>query len=76
MTVTQSREVRVDRSLCMGSAQCCWYAPNTFDQDENTVAVVIAQHGDPDDDIRTAIEACPTKAITMIGLTPDGQPAE
>ncbi len=34
------REIRVDRSLCMGSGQCCWYAPNTFDQDDETIAIV------------------------------------
>ena len=68
MATTRSREIRVDRSLCMGSAQCCWYAPNTFDQDANTVAVVIDQHGDSDEAITTAIEACPTRAISVVDV--------
>ena len=50
----------------MGSGQCCWYAPNTFGQDSNTVAVVIDQHGDPDKAINTAIEGCPTQALSIV----------
>lgn len=76
VTPTESREVRVDRSLCMGSAQCCWYAPGTFDQDDNTIAVVIDQHGDPDEAIRTAIESCPTKAISIVDVSTGEKAAE
>jgi len=63
---TVHREIRVDRNLCMGSAQCCWYAPNTFDQDDETVAVVINQQGDPEEAIQTAIVSCPTHAISIV----------
>jgi ferredoxin len=49
----------------MGSAQCCWYAPNTFDQDDETVAVVINQQGDTEEAIQTAIVSCPTHAISI-----------
>jgi ferredoxin len=63
---TVHREIRVDRNLCMGSAQCCWYAPNTFDQDEQTVAVVIDQQGDTEEAIQTAIASCPTRAISIL----------
>jgi ferredoxin len=62
---TVHREIRVDRNLCMGSAQCCWYAPSTFDQDDETVAVVINQQGDTEEAIQTAIASCPTQAISM-----------
>jgi ferredoxin len=40
-------------------------APNTFDQDDDTVAIVIDQHGDPEDKIRTAIISCPARAISL-----------
>jgi ferredoxin len=50
----------------MGSAQCMWYAPNTFDQDDDTVAVVIDQHGDPEEQILTAIDSCPARAISAV----------
>ena len=66
MAATAHREIRVDRSLCMGSAQCSWYAPNTFDQDDETIAIVIDQEGDPAEAIQTAIDSCPTRALSIV----------
>ena len=66
MAATTHREIRVDRTLCMGSGQCCWYAPNTFDQDDETIAIVTDPEGDPDEAIRTAVESCPTQAISFV----------
>ena len=68
MTTTASREIRVDRSLCMGSGQCHWYAPHTFDQDDDAVAVVVDQHGDPDHTIWTAVSSCPTRALSIVEI--------
>ena len=65
MATTARREIRVDRNLCMGSAQCCWYAPNTFDQDDETIAIVIDPQGDPEEAIRTAVNSCPSRAISI-----------
>ena len=65
MATTAHREIRVDRSLCMGSGQCSWYAPNTFDQDDETIAIVVDQHGDPAEAIQTAVDSCPTRAISI-----------
>lgn len=59
------REIRVDRSVCMGSGQCCWYAPNTFDQDDETVAIVTDPQGDPEEAIRAAVNGCPTGALSL-----------
>jgi ferredoxin len=66
MAATTHREIRVDRTLCMGSGQCCWYAPNTFDQDNETIAIVTDPHGDPDETIRNAVDSCPTQAISIV----------
>lgn len=66
MAATAHREIRIDRSLCMGSAQCSWYAPNTFDQDDETIAIVVDQHGDPAEAIQTAVDSCPTRAISIV----------
>ena len=66
MAATAHREIRVDRTLCMGSAQCSWYAPNTFDQDDETIAIVIDQEGDPAEAIQTAIDSCPTRALSIV----------
>ena len=50
----------------MGSGQCCWYAPNTFDQDDETVAIVIDPQGDPEGQIRAAVSGCPTGALSIV----------
>jgi len=66
MATIAHREIRVDRTLCMGSGQCCWYAPNTFDQDDETVAIVIDPQGDPADQINAAVNGCPTRALSLV----------
>ena len=63
---TGHREIRVDRTLCMGSGQCSWYAPNTFDQDDETIAIVIDPQGDPEDAIKNAVDSCPTRALSIV----------
>jgi ferredoxin len=50
----------------MGSSQCAGYAPNTFDTDDDTVAVVVNQHGDPEEKVQAAIANCPTQAISIV----------
>ena len=66
MVSTTHGEIRVDRSLCMGSGQCCWYAPNTFDQDDETVAIVIDPAGRPGRGHQGRREACPTRALSIV----------
>ena len=50
----------------MGSGQCSWYAPNTFDQDDETIAIVIDSRGDPEAAVNTAVDSCPTRAISIV----------
>ena len=66
MATPAPREIRVDRTLCMGSGQCSWYAPNTFDQDDETIAIVTDPEGDPEEAIKTAVVSCPTQAISIV----------
>ena len=56
-------ELTVDRDRCMGSGQCTFYAPNTFDLDDMSIAIVIDDHGDPEDKIEMAISVCPTRSL-------------
>jgi ferredoxin len=71
MAATAHREIRVDRTLCMGSGQCAWYAPNTFDQDDETIAIVIDPAGDPAEAIETAVTSCPTQALSFAARADD-----
>ncbi len=47
----------------MGSGNCSFYAPATFDLGDDGTAIVIDPAGDPDDKIHTAAKGCPTQAI-------------
>ncbi|MGW2824338.1 ferredoxin [Streptomyces sp. NPDC001443] len=58
-----SGELTVDRDRCMGSGQCTFYAPNTFDLDDMSIAIVVDDHGDGEDKIQMAITVCPTRSI-------------
>lgn len=58
-----SESLSVDRDRCMGSGQCTFYAPATFDLDDDSIAVVISDDGDSAEKIQMAIDVCPTRAI-------------
>jgi ferredoxin len=62
----QNWRVEVDREACMGSGMCIVYAPGSFEHDDETKAVFQQPPGDALDAVRTAIEACPTGALTLI----------
>ena len=57
--------IKVDRERCMGSGNCAFHAPNTFDLDDEMKAIVIDPTGDPDDKIRLAVDGCPTLALSL-----------
>jgi ferredoxin len=57
----------IDRDRCMGSGQCTFYAPHTFDLDDSDIAVVTDARGDGDDKIQLAIDVCPTRSIARAG---------
>jgi ferredoxin len=61
--------IRVDREKCMGSGNCAFHAPNTFDLDDEMKAIVVEpaanSASDPDDKIRLAVDGCPTLALSI-----------
>ncbi len=60
----------------MGSGQCCWYAPGTFDQDDETIAIVIDPDGDPAEAIKAAVDGCPTQALSIASDTDGSEDKE
>jgi ferredoxin len=52
----------------MGTGVCCFYAPATFDLDEEGRSFVVDPSGgaDTDDALRNAVEACPTHALRIV----------
>jgi ferredoxin len=61
-------QITIDRERCMGSGNCAFWAPSTFDLDDEMKAVVVDPDGDPTDKIRNAVEACPTHALAIEDL--------
>ena len=58
-------EITIDRELCMGSGNCSFWAPNTFDLDEEGIAIVVDPEGDADEKIVLAAQGCPTQSISV-----------
>ena len=56
----------VDRHRCIGSGNCVFWAPATFElDDEEGLAVVVDPSGDDIDRIRVAVDGCPSKALSL-----------
>lgn len=58
-------EIRILRSQCIGAATCAVYAPNTFDVDEEGLAIIKAGEWDRFEKIVAGAESCPVLAIEV-----------
>ena len=58
-------EVAIDATRCMGSGNCAFWAPETFDVGDDGIAVVVGDPAADADRVRLAAEHCPTRAITL-----------
>jgi ferredoxin len=58
--------ITIDREQCMGSGNCAFWAPGTFDVDDDMKAIVIDPDGDSVEKVRNAVEACPTHALALV----------
>jgi ferredoxin len=59
-------KVEVINEKCIGAASCVAIAPGTFVLNEQNIAEVISQNGDPDDMKLLGAQSCPTAAIRVI----------
>jgi ferredoxin len=66
--------VRVDRDVCIGSADCVDTAPDVFQLDDEDKAVVVDPDGASTDDVLTAAGNCPVSAIFVVGENGDLYP--
>jgi ferredoxin len=69
----EAMDVRIDWDRCMGSGNCVFWAPETFDLSEDGHAVVIDPTATDEERLRIAAEGCPVGAIS---LWRDGQEVE
>ena len=58
-------EVTLLKDVCIGAATCVAMAPDTFELDENNIAVMNEETSDLPDTILMAAQACPVKAIIV-----------
>jgi ferredoxin len=59
--------VVVDRERCVGSGSCEALAPAVFEVDDDGVLALLRPEPADDElaDVRDAVQACPTRALTL-----------
>ncbi len=63
-------KVAIDRSMCVGHAQCSAICPSVFGSDELGYAVLVDDGDVPAEDeesAQLAVDSCPEQAITVSG---------
>ena len=58
--------IEIDRDVCIGTENCNRYAPGTFEVDDEGKVVQIGTDADSEDAVRTAVESCPTGALSIV----------
>ena len=67
MTEQAVPRVVVDRTKCIGTGNCSFYASKTFDLDDDNKAIVVDPEGDAVEAIKRAVAECPTRALSFAG---------
>jgi ferredoxin len=57
--------ISIDRDVCLASGLCLVYAGGTFVHDTEAKAVLVNPVSESIEQIRTAVEACPTGALSL-----------
>ncbi len=60
--------IEIDQDKCVGSGNCVFWAPGTFDLDDDGHSVVVDPTGDAEDRIRVAADGCPANAISVVSV--------
>lgn len=63
--MSEPLDVEVDWDRCMGSGNCVFWAPDTFDLSEDGHAVVLDVAATDEARLRVAAEGCPVGAISL-----------
>ena len=63
--MSEPLDIRIDWELCMGSGNCVFWAPETFDLGEDAHAVVLDAAATDEERLRVAVEGCPVGAISL-----------
>lgn len=66
-------EPRIDTDLCMGSGNCLFWAPESFDLGDDGRAVTFNPEATDEERLRVVADGCPVGAIS---LWRDGKPLD
>ena len=58
-------EIKIDWDLCMGSGNCMFWAPDTFDLSDEGHSVVTDPAASDEERLRVAAQGCPVGAISL-----------
>ena len=58
-------QVRIDRDVCVGAAECVAIAPEVFELDDEGIAQASNTEDASEDRLRQAAEECPVQAISL-----------
>jgi ferredoxin len=58
-------EIHIDREACMGSGNCLYWAPATFDLADDGAATILDPAASDEEKLRVAAEGCPVGAISL-----------
>jgi ferredoxin len=58
--------IEIDAEKCIGDQACCADAPDTFEINDDDIAIVKDPQGNTPDEILQAAQSCPTDAITLL----------
>jgi ferredoxin len=58
-------EIRIEYDVCMGSGNCLFWAPKSFDLADEGHAIVLDPAATEVDQLKVAAEGCPTGAISI-----------
>ena len=64
-SATGKYKIIIDRSLCIGAASCVVLAPDVYELDQESKAVVIDADAADFETILQAAQSCPTNAIII-----------
>jgi len=73
--VSHGIDIKIDWDRCMGSGNCVFWAPDSFDLGDDGHAVVLDPAATEEDKLRIAAEGCPVGAISLWrnGVAVDGE---
>jgi len=67
--------VEVDRNVCIGAGNCSFFAPKTFDHDDDGIVVLVDAAASSPEELRDAQHNCPSGAIKLTEIQDDVEDA-